>query len=309
MNNPLVRLAVVLVVLLGGGWFALKSWRGKTAEYEHRLELERIRKEFLLREPMARSLADPDKYKAEQRALWKWYFAELTDHYNKFASFKNYERFLDDLGERKRARRIKEPELAQYEERYQLTKRFWDLATGGRYDPPFTAWDKGLRFDVFKVETAPEAGEPRVRMHFALWGAQRKWNVDSAGGARVVRLNVSASFQDMVFKGLDAEDKLVREMRASGDPFKIDHPDRFIEELPPGVVIGYYDIPKIPSVVAKAELTFQVATRSVITGEDAVGTFVWKFPADGEWRLPVGIGWENAEEQVREQPGAAAVKR
>jgi hypothetical protein len=92
-------------------------------------------------------------------------------------------------------------------------------------------------------------------------------------------------------------------MRATGEPFKIDNPERFIEEFPPDIVFGYYDLPKIPADVATAELTFDIGTRSVLTGEEIATKFVWKQqPAPAEWKLPAGAAWEGAQEQVREQP-------
>ena len=121
-----------------------------------------------------------------------------------------------------------------------------------------------------------------------------------------MRLTVNANFREMVFSGQDPDGKPIREMRASGEPYKIENPERFIEEFPPGIVFGYYDLPKIPAEVATAELTFDIATRSVLTGEEVAAKFVWKQPVPAEWKLPAGAGWEGAQEQVREEPKDAA---
>lgn len=309
MNNPIVKLGIVLALLLGGGWFGLSSWRTKEAEFKHQLDLERIRKEYLERAPVALRMKDAAKYQFEQAAIFKWYFNELTEHYNRYPAFKNYERFIDDLDERKRAKKVKEADYAQYEERYKLTRALWELARTGRYDPVYTATDSGLRFDVYEVQTLAGTAEPTLRLSYVLWGAQRKWTEDTSSGGRVRRLNVSASFHELVFNGLDADGKPIREMRASGDPFKIDHPERFIEEFPPGVVFGYYDLPKIPAEVVSAELSFEISTRSVLSGEELLAKFVWKQqPVPAEWKLPAGAGWEGAQEQVREDPEAAPAK-
>lgn len=299
MNNPIVKLGIVLVLLVGGGWFGLSSYRKKSAEYENRLGLERVRREFLERAPLARSMADLGKYRFEQQQLFKWYFNELTDHYNRFAAFKDYEKFEDDLEQRKRQKKVKDQEYAQYLERYKAVKAFWDLARAGKYDPVFSTADKGLRFDVYDVQQQP--GD-KVRLSFALYGTQRKWSEDSSSGSKVKRLTVNAAFQEMVLSGLDGDGKQITEMRATGEPFKIDNPERFIEEFPPGLVFGYYDLPKIPAEVVTIQLTFDLATRSVLTGEDVPLKVEWKQPAPPEWKLAAGARWEGAQEQVREAP-------
>ncbi|MBI5548048.1 MAG: hypothetical protein HY901_29560 [Deltaproteobacteria bacterium] len=309
MNNPIVKLAIVVVVVLGGSWFGLSSWKKKSADYEHRLDLDRIRKEYIERAPLARLIPEPDKLRFEQAALLKWYFNELNEHYNKFQGLKNYERFGDDLEARKRAKKIKEGEFAQYQERYQATHDLWELMRTNKYDPVFIGTDRGLRFDIYEVKTTPDPKEPKLRLAFALYGAQRKWSIDSTAGARIMKLNVNANFHELVVSGLDADGKEIRKMSASGDPNKIENPERFVEEFPPGVVFGFYEIPKIPAEVVTIEMTFEIGTRSVITGEEIPAKFVWKQALPAEWKLPAGAGWEGAQEQVREEVEPAKGKR
>jgi hypothetical protein len=303
MKNPILKLAIVLVLLLGGIWLGVSSFRSKTDGFDSKLGLESIRQEFLERAPFARLLPEQARYEDEQRALWKWYFNALNEHYNKFPGQKNYERYVDDLLARKRAGKIKEQEMAQREERYELVKGYWKTMEEGKYMPVFSGLDNGLRFDIYEVKPIPDAREPRIRMAFTLLGAQRKWNEDTSSGARIKKMSVNASFRELVFKGLDESDKVLTEMRASGDPFKIDYPETYIDEFPPGIVIGYYELPKIPSDVQKAELSFEISTRSVISGEEVTGKFVWKLPVPAEWKLPPGTAWEGAQEQVREEGG------
>jgi hypothetical protein len=305
MNHPVVKLVVVLAVLLGGGFYAMRKVNTTKEEAEHKLGLERIRKEYLERAPMARLMAEPARYEDEQRAVWKWYFNELTDHYNRFPDRKNYERFLDELIEKKTKKKVKEQEFAQYEERYKLVKEYWELMEGGKYMPIFTALDKGLRFDVYEIRPIPDPREPRVRLYFTIHGVQRKWNEEQTGAARIRKLTVNANYGDVQFKGVDEAGKPSVEFKASCEPFSVDNPERFIEEFPPGLVLGYYELPKIPALVAKAELAFEIGTRSVISGEEVMGKFVWNLaPLPSEWRLPASAGWDGAQEQVRGEPEA-----
>lgn len=309
MSNPMIKLAVLLAVALGGGIFAYRAWTMQSSELRHQLDLERIRREFEQRDALARAAADPQRYRDEIRAVLKSYFAELTEHYNRFPAFKNYERFAAEMAEKRKGKKLKEQEIAQYEERYRIVKDVWEAARTGKYDPVFSGGDRNLRFDILDVQPVSDPKEPRLRLNFVLWGAQRKWAEDSAAGVRIRKLSVSASFHEMVVQGLNAAEKPITEIRASGDPFKVEHPERFIDEFPPNAVLGYYEIPKIPAEVVTAELTFALATRSVVTGEETAANVVWKLPAPSEWRLPPGVKWEGAQEQVREEdPQAGASK-
>lgn len=310
MNNPIVKLLIVVALVLGGGFYGRKMYLANQSENAHKMDLERIRKEYLERSPLARDMADPTKYREEMKSLWKWYFGELTDHYNKWGSFKNYERFLDDIDSKKKNKKIKDQEYAQYEERYKMAKGFWDMMKEGRYDPIWTASDKGLRFDIYKIEPVADAKEPKFRLWVALQGAQRKWNVDqAAGGPKVYKMNVNATFANLVIQGFDEKDKQLIELPVTGEPFKIDHPERWIEEFPPGIVFGYYDLPlfpaelerdKKPVPLAKLEFAFNVNTRSVVSGEEVAAAFTWKTPPLPSLKLAPGQKWEGATEEVRE---------
>jgi len=300
MKSPIV-MAVAAVLILGGGFFAYRMQQSTKTEYEHELGLDRIRREYLERSALAHQLSDPARYGDEQRALFKWYVGELTDHYNKFAEFKNYERFMDDLLEKQRKKRVKPAEFQQYEARYELVKDLWDRMGTGKYEPVYTAQDKGLRFDVWDVKAVP-GDEPLVRVAFALYGAQRRWSEEKNERGRVRKLTVNADFQEVLFKGMDAADKLLGEASAKGVSFSVDDPERFIEEFPPSIVIGYYDLPRFPATVAKGEMTIKIGTRSVLTGENFAAVFVWRPEMTEEWKMDAGLEWKNAEERVVEPP-------
>jgi hypothetical protein len=297
--KPAVKVGIAAVLVFVGGLWAYSAHRRSVTEYEHQLDLDRIRKEFLQREPFAQLMADPAKYEEEQRAIFKWYVGELTEHYKHYPAFKNYQRFMDDLLARRKAKRVGVKDFAGYEERYQIIHPLWEMIRTGKYDPIFSGVDQGLRLDIYEVETMT-AKEPKIRFKFVLWGPQRRWSTDSSSGGRVTRLFVNASFPSTGFKFTHEDQKTVNEIRATGDPFKIDNPERFVDEFPPGAVVGYYEIPKVPAPVASAEMTFEITTRSVVSGEEATAKTVWKTPVPTEWKLSPGMSWEGAREELVE---------
>lgn len=295
MGNPMLRLFVVIAVLLGGGYFAMRAWREKSTDFDHRSDLDRIRKEYFERAAWVRAVPVAASYRDEMRGLLRWYFQELTDHYNKFPAYKNYARAMDELNQKLRQRRIREDEHKLKQEFYEYARAGFDAMREGRYDPMLTAGDKSLRLDVLDVRREGV----KLRMELALWGAQRRWNEQSEAGVKVRKMQVNAQFQELGFRFLDVKGKITHEMNASGEPeLKVEHPERWIDEFPPQVVLGYYTLDPFPAGVDKVEMTVAVLSRSP-TGEEILGRFQWEFPVKEAMRLRPGETWEGATVETR----------
>jgi hypothetical protein len=103
------------------------------------------------------------------------------------------------------------------------------------------------------------------------------------------------------WKLFDEKGKLVAEMPVDGGPdSRVDWPERYIRMFPPMVVLGQYDIPKLPAEVKNAEITFSISARSP-TGGDVSTNFVWKLDVPPSWKLPAGEAWKGATDSVRPQ--------
>lgn len=289
----LLAIAAIVIVVAAGISYTMFSTAKKDAGRHQ--EFDQVRREYLERAPLALTMADPGRYEEERRALFKWYLNALTNHYNKYPDDKDYFRFEKELKSKKNT------DTAAYEKRYGLIKSFWEMMSAGKYIPVFTAFDQGIRFDVYRLETTTLDGEPSVRLHFALYGIQRQWSEDQTGGNRVLRMRVNTRFEEFKVEGRDETGKPKLEMSlGSGEPFNINYPERFIEEFPPAMLLGYYEIPRIPK-VASVEMTFQIGTRSVVSGQEVQGNFVWKMnDMPSELALPGGQEWKNAEKRIIE---------
>lgn len=292
-NTLLIAIAVILLAVVGG--VSYSSLSDAKREGARHLGFDQIRREYLERAPLALTMADPGRYEEERRALFKWYFNALTSHYNKYPEAMDYARFEKELKSKRGS------DAAPYEKRYQLVKAFWETISAGKYIPIFTAFDQGIRFDIYRLETTTLDGEPAVKLHFALYGIQRQWTEDQANGNRVLRMRVNTRFEEFKVDGRDEAGKPKLEMSlGSGEPFNVNYPERFIEEFPPAMILGYYEIPRIPQ-VASLEMTFQIGTRSVVSGQEVQGNFVWKMAEmPSELKLPVGQEWKNAEKRIIE---------
>src|SRR5260370_37641028 len=104
---------------------------------------------------------------------------------------------------------------------------------------------------------------------------------------------------NMRWRLLDSQGRLIGELNAAGDPsMKVDFPERFIQEFPPQIVLGYYPVDRIPAEVKKIEMIFTVASRSPFGGE-ALDSYRWQLEAPAYWKLAPGQDSECAEESIR----------
>ncbi len=292
-STLLVGVGVILLAALG--FVAYTQIEAAKDEGARQQSIDQVRREYLERATLALTMVDPGRYEEERRALFKWYLNALTTHYNKYPEHLDYARFEKELS------RMGGDKAAPYEKRYQIIKSFWEMISAGKYIPVFTAHDQGLRFDIYRMETTTLDGEPAVRLHFALYGVQRQWTEEQSNSGRLLRMRVNARYEEFRVDGRDEAGKPKLEMSlGSGEPFNINHPERFIEEFPPAMVVGYYEIPRIPEVAA-LEMNFQIGTRSVVSGQEVLGNFVWKMAEmPDELKLPAGREWKDAERRIIE---------
>jgi hypothetical protein len=299
--NPLIRLVVLLAIAAGGVYFGLTAYQKLKLTDQNSMDLDRIRQEYLERQNWVNAVPEPDHYRDERSSLEKWYFGELTSHYNRFPTFRDYYRVGEELAKSgKKEKGSKKDDLSLRQEYYDLTKSVWDQLKDGSYAPEFSAGSNSLRLDIYKVGRKTDDGKPVLRFDMVLWGAQRHMEREqSAAGGTNSRMITAAQFQAMHFKMVDDEGKIFAEMDVTGDPpIKVDYPERWIEEFPPQAVIGYYEVDPLPAKPVKAEITINISSRSA-TGNDIPGTFTFSMPIPAEWKLAPGESWQGATTEER----------
>ncbi|MCE9670366.1 hypothetical protein LY474_21430 [Myxococcus stipitatus] len=283
---------IVLVagVLLG----AIMNYRNasaRTREAQREADVQRIHAEYLERVGWMRANPDENAYRDELKSFFKNYFEQVDDHLKAFNGNKNFDGYLVEL--EKRADSGKDERSGDRKAFYDYTRKLFDSMREGRYRPVWTATDKGMRLDVVSSDVIMVMGRPQVRLQLVLWGAQRFMKDEG----KVRKMMTSASF-DTVWKLTDAKGKLLGEMRGADPSMKIDHPERFIPEFPPQMVLGHYDLDLMPNEVAKLEMTINVSSRST-SGGDATANYVWKLDVPSEWKLGAGETWEGATQEER----------
>jgi hypothetical protein len=291
----LTRYFGVLVLVAGvfaGSIMFYRRLSAQTLEAERTADVARIQKDYLERVGWLRTNPNDQAFREEVGPFFKTYFEQVDAHLTQYKGNKEFDSYISEV--ERRAEGGKDDKIAERKAAYEYTRKLFDAFRKGRYNPVWTATDKGMRLDVVSSDVVMVQGQPQVRFQLALWGAQRELKEDG----KVKKMVTSAAF-DTMWKLTDAKGKLIGEMRGGDPASKIDFPERYIAEFPPQMVLGHYDMDLVPNEVAKMEITFKVSSRAA-SGGTADATYLWKvdtIPSD--WKLGAGMKWEGATEEER----------
>jgi hypothetical protein len=178
---------------------------------------------------------------------------------------------------------------------YEYTKKVFDLFRARTYAPYWTATSEGIRLDVLSADTVRIGPEEKIHLALVVWGLPREERTDERNAKRVAS---NANFR-FTWKLYDEKQKLIGEMPGEGGPEgRIDWPERFVKFFPPLVLLGYYDVDKLPPEAKTAEISFSISARSQ-TGGDIMAGYTWKLDVPAAWRLGAGETWRGAQESIR----------
>lgn len=300
---------VIVVGVLVASTMSYRTLSARTKEAARDADFRRVQSEYLERVGWMRANPDDKKYREEVGKFFKAYFAQVAEHQKQFGGNKEFDAYLEEL-ERREAKASKggkggkEGRTNDKKAFYEYTRKVFDAMRAGKYEPVWTATDKGMRLDVLSSDVVMVLGQPQIRLQLALWGAQREMTDEG----KVKKMVTSASFKTKWVLN-DEKGKLVGEMEAGDPSMKIDYPERFIAEFPPQMVLGHYDIDMVPANVTKMDITFNVSSRSA-TGGDANATYNWKLDSiPSEWKLRPGEEWKGATVQERAEEEIDPSKR
>lgn len=316
--NPLVKIVLGAGAVIAVAVFAMNYHSNVKTEYEYRAAKEAVRVEYLERAAAVRDTADSAAYEDEIRGLFKWYFSELTDVYNRYPAFKGADEvYLRQLDEAKANAKVKGDEYDQKKANFQQVKEFYDLMKGGKYEPAMTASDGSIRIDFLEFDPAMVDGQRGVKGRFVVWGAQRRRSAEKgAGGTIIKRVDVPLTFGDMQLAMTSLPDPKDTKTPKKGalPPFKaeasfglpsgpyVPYPERQIEDFPPMAYLGSFAFPLLPFEAQKVDMELVVSSRSG-AGRDLEAKFKWSRDVPPEWRLKEGEKWEGAAVEEREELG------
>jgi hypothetical protein len=288
---------VAVIAVSAGIVFAMRKWDAKNAETARDLNAARIRAEYLERASWIRNIPDQKAYIDENQTFMTWYFKEVTEHLNKHGGNREFDDYLKEL-ETRSAKSTKDDDGGKMDEKkavYAYTRKVFDSLKKKDYAPWWTATDKGIRFDIISADTLRIGPDEKIHLPLVVWGLPRDERTDDKG---VKRVTVNASFK-FNWKLYDEKQKLIAEIPGEGGPdSRVDVPDRFVKFFPPSVVLGQYDIDKLPAETKTADIEWSISARSP-TGGDINVNYSWKGEVPAAWKLGTGEAWKGATDSVR----------
>jgi hypothetical protein len=281
---PLVLAGVIVLVVT--------SRLGESSRAEgYRFQREALRREAVERATVARGVAGPAGIE-EARAMLRWWFESAGALRERFPAAAKEEQ------SRLRGKDVnKEEAWFRYAD-----ERLQHLERG--YSPVASAAERGMRLDVLAVSAGehPDSHERGVRIDFALWGAPRRLERESASvgesgrgtparpaATAVQRVVVPLSFPKLGLRFLDGAGKAYGEMIGSGEPYLLlKPPERFSDALPPGVTLGTWWVEPFPREAARVELTVGVQVAGMTSGALLAPEFRAELAVLDEWKLRPG---------------------
>lgn len=287
--NPVVRVTVPLVVAGAAAAALLTTWRARSDAAEARLERAQLKREFLERGSLSRQVAPdrPKEWRDEARALLRWYFDEL-------AASRNRHPGAARAAEAARPAKGKEDEARAEWQRYAQERLA--MLRDGKYEPLWSLVDRGLRLDVLTLapDKNPAGGGRALRIDFALWGAPRRLEKETVPGTTrtVTKAVVPVAFRQLAFQFLDDKGKPYGEMTGPGEPYmKLNDPERFSEDFPPGILFGTWYVDAFPREAAKVIFTLGAEARGQ-SGADVSASYKLELPVADAWKIGQGEAYQ-----------------
>lgn len=304
----------IIVAVIGVGaaivW-ATQNANKKAADWARERSELKLKADYLERVAWLRNVPDEKAYRDEITTFLNWYFKEVNEHLARHGGNKAFDDYLVELSERGKkvsASKYEEPGRDRTEEKkaaYEYTRKVFDLMRSRAYSPYWTATSEGIRLDVLSADTVRLGPEEKIHLALVVWGLPREERTDEHGAKRV---SSNANFR-FTWRLLDEKGKLIGEMPGEGGPeSRVDWPERFVKFFPPLVLLGHYDVDKLPQEAKTAEITFTISARSQ-TGGDVQATYDWKLEVPAAWKLGAGESWKGAQESIRPQEEIDARRR
>lgn len=273
---------VILGVIIGGAGFGLWQFNETTKKQNYALELAALKADFATQSVGLRLLEKND-YRKEIGIALTAYFSDLGKLAKKYPGLLDIEREIKHgVTEFDRGRMTESQKIAR-EERIAITIDLFNRMRSGQYRPLYTQADKTFRFDIYDISPAKVSGENRIKMSYLHWGAFGPVSYNMIQG----------NFRAEQTKGKPVE---IPQIVGEGQPpnLQID-PEHWVTEFPPGMEIGYYDLPQFPRQASAIELSFMFGLRTVGGTSLPINIQFEEIAIPENWKVPEGQEWQAQE--------------
>lgn len=289
----LFKYALPVLFAAGLAMLAARAWTDQADAAAQKLLLEHARHQFSQRAAIVRAAPDKDRYRDDERALMRAWFADLADIGNRFPMLRG-----------KGPAFVPPPPKAHggnLSDWQQLAESEVGAWREGKIELVETSAAQGLRLDLLRVNAA----NGKLTADVAVWGAPEEMQQDEEEAGKVVqRVSVPLVFKGLSLRFFDAAGKLIARLDGGGEPaLRLDMPARLVPDAPPGLTLGRYELPLFPPNVAEVEWTLAAQVRSP-SGDTRVAQAVWKTKPEPSWS---GAAWgDKAIAETESEAKAAA---
>ncbi|HUJ24418.1 MAG TPA: hypothetical protein VLW85_00255 [Myxococcales bacterium] len=284
----LVKFALPALFVAALALLVARAWTDQADAAAQKLWLEHARSQFSQRAAVVRAAPDTPRYRDDQRALLRAWFADLAEIGNRFPALRGQPAAFVPPPPK-----VRGGSLRDWQDLSDAQVAAW---REGRLDLLESAQSQGLRLDLLRV-TRVEETQPKLEADVAVWGAPEETQVDEPEtGKQVQRVSVPLVFRGLSLRFLDAKGAAIARLDGGGEPaLRLDVPERLTPDAPPGLVLGRFELPLFPPDAAEVEWTLAAQVRST-SGEARAVQAVWKTQLDPAW---AGGAWTHqADEKV-----------
>lgn len=279
-----------LAVVGGGAAYAFVSHTQQAKQATYDAELAKIKRAFLAQSSSLVFL-DEASYQKEIGPHLSKYFRELSKLQRQYPEFYDVERERKAGEERLAMGQMTESQKIQRDERIDITLDLFNRMMSGQFRPIYTRVDKNFRFDIYDISPARVGGEQKVKFSFVHWAPFPPEHKPNQGPVtyRSITGNIKAEQE----AGKPAE---VHKFEGESQPPSLQiNPERWVAEFPPGMEIGYYDLPQFPREAQFVELAFEFDIRTVGGSDLPVSIAFPEVPVAEAWKVAEGQKWEAQE--------------
>jgi hypothetical protein len=232
----------------------------------------------------------------------KNYAKDIARLYQKYPEFKEPDAILKRYEKEYQEGKKDESKMRAVRERIAFVKDVWEKLLTENYKPEVTAHGASIRADLYNIEKKAVDGQDKLIVSALFLGP----TTDKTTTYGAIEMNVALADDESTakkraakqLKDLKAERKAV--ITGGGEPNTlVTEPDKWVEDFPPGIVVGFYDFPLFPAESRQMTLTMNFEVKNAGGGRVLNELKFKPLDMQSHWKLPEGSSFE-ADEQTAE---------
>lgn len=293
-----VIFVIGVVAVVGGLIFVFKGLDDQVKRLKFENERHAIKERFAERIP-ALAAADEEHAGFDLTQAIRNYGKELAELYKKYPEFRDVDSILKRHEAEYKEGKKEESKMRGVRERISMTKDVWQRLLDDKYKPIVTVHGPSLRLDFFDIEKKNQDGQDQLFIHSLFVGGVADKSMTYGPIQMVLPLADDEATAKKRKAGQLKDNKEQRraELNGGGEPaILIPEPEKFVEDFPPGVMIGLYQFPLFPAEAKALELTMNFEFKNPGGGRVVNDMKFKPIEVKPEWKLPAGASFD-ADEQ------------